>query len=270
MSHDFQILQKRDSLTQGCYRMINLHDKVALITGGGSWIGKEIAKQFAHAGAKISVLGRDAKKLVQTVGEIQADNGMAIGIPTDITIESSVKNAIHETLSYFEKIDVVIQNAGIFPAASLEEMSLDEWMKVININLTGSFIVLKSIIEVMKTQRSGKIIFISSIAGEKIGLPGFAHYTASKAGMNGLMRTAALELAKYNISVNSINPGNILNQDEYNVSDGEMAAMLDAIPLRRLGKPSDVASLALFLASDASSFITGQNFTVDGGETIGV
>lgn len=250
--------------------MYSLEDKVALVTGGGSWIGKEIAKQFANAGAKLVILGRDAKKLTETVAEIQAYNGEAIGIITDISDEQSVISAVEETLAHFQKIDILVQNAGIFPAASLEDMSVEEWTEVIQINLTGSFIILKSVLETMKQQNNGKIIFISSIAGEKIGLPGFAHYTASKAGMNGLMRTAALELAKYNIHVNSINPGNILNQAEQQISNREMMVMLDAIPLKRLGKPYDVASLALFLASDASNFITGQDFTVDGGETVAV
>ena len=120
----------------------------------------------------------------------------------------------------------------------------------------------------MKNQNYGKIVFISSIAGERIGFPGFSHYAASKAGMNGLMRTAALELAKHNITVNSIEPGNIFNEDAYAASRVEMKQMLAAIPLGRLGKPIDVAHLALFLSSDESNFITGQNFVVDGGEII--
>ena len=246
-----------------------LTNKVALITGGSSWIGKEIAKLFVQAGCSVAILGRDAKKLTQAVNEIHELNGTVTAIPTDISNERSVENAIKQTIEQYGRIDIVVQSAGIYPCCPIEEMSTHDWAQVIDVNLTGSFIVLKASLGVMK-KSGGKIIFISSIAGEKIGLPGFAHYSASKAGMNGLMRTAALELAKYNITVNSIDPGNILNQDVFKVSRSEMSGMLNSIPLGRLGRPADIANLALFLASDASSFITGQNFTVDGGETIAV
>lgn len=245
-----------------------LADKVALITGGGSWIGKEIAKVFAMEKANVCILGRDAKKLVQTTEEITATGGIATAIPADISQERSIQSAVNQLFNQYGQIDIVVQNAGIYSSCFIEKMSIAEWMKVMTVNLTGSFIVLKSVLEIMKQQCFGKIIFISSIAGEKIGLPGFAHYTASKAGINGLMRTAAIELAEYNINVNSIEPGNILNQDIFKTTPAEMNEMLRTIPLSRLGKPLDVAKLALFLASDDSNFITGQTFVVDGGETI--
>ncbi|EKD70289.1 MAG: hypothetical protein ACD_46C00578G0005 [uncultured bacterium] len=245
-----------------------LADKIAIITGGGSWIGKEIAKLFAEQGAQVFILGRDIAKLMQTVAEISHTGGVADYIQADIAQESSIKYAIEQIISTCGQIDVVVQNAAIFPMHTIERMRVQDWQQVIQTNLTGSFIVLKAVTTMMRKQDYGKIIFISSIAGEKIGFPGFSHYAASKAGMNGLMRTAALELARHNINVNSIEPGNIFNEEAFAASRTEMKRMLEEIPLGRLGKPSDVANLALFLASDESSFITGQNFVVDGGEII--
>lgn len=245
-----------------------LSNKVAFITGGGSWIGKEIAKVFSCEGAKIFIIGRDEKKLTQTVKEIEDAGGDASYAVADISNGDTVQAAATIALSAYGKIDILVQNAGIYPSIMLDKMTLRDWQQVINVNLTGTFIVLKSVSEIIKKQKNGRVIFISSIAGDEIGYPGYAHYTASKSGMNGLMRTAALELAINNITVNSIDPGNILNEDIFTVSKMDIDEMLKSIPLRRIGKPLDVANLALFLASDESGFITGQNFVVDGGETI--
>jgi len=245
-----------------------LSNKVAFITGGGSWIGKEIAKVFAREGAKVFIMGRDEAKLAKTAKEIEEIGGVISYAVADISNEDNVQAAATKSLSIYGKIDILVQNAGIYPSAVLDKMTLRDWRHVIDVNLTGTFIVLKSLSEIIKKQRNGRVIFISSIAGDEIGYPGYAHYTSSKSGMNGLMRTAALELAKHNITVNSIDPGNILNEDAFTVSKADMDEMLMAIPLGRVGKPIDVANLALFLASDESGFITGQSFVIDGGETI--
>lgn len=245
-----------------------LSNKTALITGGGSWIGKETAKLFAREGAKVFIIGRNEEKLKQSCDEINKLGGQASYGLADISEEKAVDIAIKQALSKYSQIDILVQNAGIYPSDMLENMTLSAWKKVIDINLTGSFIVLKAAVDALKKQSKGRVVFISSISGEEMGYPGFAHYTASKAGMNGLMRTAALELAKFNITVNSIDPGNIFNEDAFSVSNEEIKTMLSNIPLGRFGQPIDVANLALFLASDESSFITGQNFVLDGGETI--
>jgi 3-oxoacyl-[acyl-carrier protein] reductase len=248
--------------------MNRLTGKVAFISGGGTWIGKEIAKVFSREGAKVFIIGRDEKKLLQTVKEIEEAGGIISYVVADVSSEDAIQAATTKALSIYGKIDILVQNAGIYPSVALDKMTLKNWHEVIDINLTGTFIVLKSVSEIIKKQKNGRVIFISSIAGDEIGYPGYAHYTASKSGMNGLMRTAALELAKHNITVNSIDPGNILNEDMFIVSKEETDEMLKSIPLKRIGKPIDVANLALFLASDESEFITGQNIVIDGGETI--
>lgn len=245
-----------------------LSGKVAFITGGGSWIGKEIAKVFAREGASLFIIGRDEKKLIATTNEINANGGVISYAIANVSHEHEVHAAVKKALSTYHAIDILVQNAGIYPSAMLNTMTLKDWQQVIDINLTGTFIVLKSVIDSIKKHNHGRVIFISSIAGDEVGYPGYAHYTASKSGMNGLMRTAALELAKYNITVNSIDPGNILNEDVFTVSKTDRDDMLKCIPLGRLGTPVDVANLALFFASDESGFITGQNVVIDGGETV--
>ena len=245
-----------------------LSSKVAFITGGGSWIGKEIANVFAREGAKVFIVGLEEKKLAQTASAITQAGGVASYAVVDVRNENIIQTAIAKTVSLYGKIDILVQNAGIYPSVMLNQMTLPDWQKVIDVNLTGTFIVLKLILPILKKQNSGRAIFISSITGNETGYPGYAHYAASKAGMNGLMRTAALELATHHITVNSIGPGNIFNEEMFIASQAEREAMLKAIPLGRIGKPIDVANLALFLASDESSFITGQHFVIDGGETI--
>lgn len=245
-----------------------LSGKVAFITGGNSWIGKEIAKLFAREGAHVFISARDDKRIKETIAEIREAGGEANGMVVDISDEKSAIEALKMLKDQYGKIDILIQDAAIYPMIPIEETPLETWDEVINVNLTGSFIILKETLKQMDKEKGGKIVFISSVAGETIGTPNLSHYSASKAGMNGLMRTAALELAKYNITVNSISPGNFINLDRYPVDDATMSEMLQKIPLGRLGKPEDIANLALFLASKESNFITGQSFIIDGGETI--
>lgn len=247
-----------------------LTHKVALITGAGNWIGKEIAQTFARAGAHVFILEKNPQTLAQTLSEIQASGGIAAGAVVDIREETQVQAALQKAVAQYGKIDIIIQNAGIYPITPLETINIAEWREVIDNNLTGTWIVLKTALDLnaIDKTRGGKIIFISSTNGENIAIPGFSHYAASKAGINGLMRSAALELAKYNIQVNSIAPGNILNPEMPDFTEAEIREMIETIPLGRLGKPKDLANLALFLASDEASFITGQNFIVDGGEAI--
>ncbi|MEO8963748.1 MAG: SDR family NAD(P)-dependent oxidoreductase [Gammaproteobacteria bacterium] len=245
-----------------------LKDKVAVVVGGGSWIGKEIAKRYAREGAIVFIAGKTLAKLEQVVNEISEEGGVATCTLIDVRDENQVSDFFKQIEISHKKIDILINSAAIYPRSTIDSLSLKEWREVIDVNLTGAFIVLKHAAEIMKKHSQGKIIFISSVAGEKLGVSGFTHYGASKAGMNGLMRSAAVELASYGINVNSIDPGNIVNKKRFNIDDIGMKEMIKSIPIGRTGQPQDVANLALFLASDDSSFITGQDYVIDGGEII--
>lgn len=247
---------------------MRLKNKIAMVIGGGSWIGKEIAKTYSKEGATVVIAGPTIKKLENVVKEFLNDKYCIRSALLDVRNENQVINVFNEIKSNYGKIDILVNCAAIYPKSEIDSLDVKEWRDVIDVNLTGSFIVLKYAAEMMKKQSKGKIIFVSSVAGEKLGIPGYAHYGASKAGLNGLMRSAAIELAKYSINVNSINPGNIVNDKRFNLTDEELLKMKQHIPLGRTGKPLDVANLALFLASEESDFITGQDYTIDGGEVI--
>lgn len=245
-----------------------LKEKTAVIIGGGSWIGESIAKKFALEGAKVVIAGPTLSKLEKTVDSIKNSGGTAFCDVLDVRSEDQVINFFKKFVKQHNKIDILVNSAAIYPRSTIDDLSLSEWREVIDVNLTGCFIVLKYASQIMKKNSGGKIIFISSIAGEKLGISGFAHYGASKAGMNGLMRAAAIELAKYNINVNSINPGNIINHKRFNIDPTELHQMEKTIPIGRVGTPIDVANLAVFLASNESNFITGQDYIIDGGEVV--
>jgi len=247
---------------------LKLKDKIAVVIGGSSWIGKEIAKKYAAEGAKVFIAGLTLSKLEETVNEITHDGGTATCELLDVRNEEQVINFFKKIEAQHKKLDILVNSAAVYPRSTIDTLDLNEWRKVIDVNLTGAFIVLKYASKIMKKNNNGKIIFISSVAGEKLGISGYSHYGASKAGLNGLMRAAAIELAKYHINVNSINPGNIVNHERYNLDPKELLQMEKTIPIGRIGTPVDIAHLALFLTSDDANFITGQDYTIDGGEII--
>jgi len=284
----------------------NFKDKVVIITGASKGIGKSIAINFACKGAKLVLVARNMSALVELkeemmkllnhhhrmsdsssdeicsnnisddnndnnchdfTNDLNADN--IIVVKGDVSSERDMNDMVVLAVQSFRRVDVLIHNAGIYPSVRFEEMSLSDWSHVIDINLTGTFITVKACVEVMKQQvHGGKIVLISSISGPQTGLPGFAHYTASKSGMNGFMKTIAIEVAKYHININAIEPGNIMTEG-YDVLDVEhIDNMLQAIPMGRLGQPQDIASAALFLASSDANYITGQSLIIDGGQIL--
>ena len=239
--------------------MKRLAGKVAFITGGGTWIGRAIAKRFVKEGAVVIIAGH-------SVCALEGEQYQCT--PLDVRDPHALNEAVQAVFAKQGKIDILVSNAGIYPMQPLEGMTEEAFREVLDVNLTGSFLSLQAALPALKQSSAGRVIFMSSISGSTKGFAGFAHYTASKAGMDGLMRTAAIELAVHHITVNSICPGNILNPTQTPASDAEIKEMLRDIPLGRLGTPEDVANLALFLASDESSFITGQCFVIDGGEVV--
>lgn len=239
-------------------------DKVSLITGGARGIGREIALAFAKEGSEIVICDVNQEALDATRKEIEALGRRAETFIVDVTSLSQVEEMINKTLDKLQKIDILINNAGITRDALIVRMSEQEFDSVIAVNLKGTFNCIKAVSKVMMKQRYGKIISISSIIGI-MGNAGQANYAASKAGIIGLTKSVAKELASRNVNVNAIAPGFIETEMTAKLPENVKAQMLAFIPLNRFGKASDVANLAMFLASDVSSYITGQVIKIDGG-----
>jgi 3-oxoacyl-[acyl-carrier protein] reductase len=242
-----------------------LQGKVALVTGASRGIGRAIALELARQGAKIAVnyAGSEAKAN-EVVEEIKNMGGEAFAIQADVSDAQAVDRMIKTVLERFGRIDILVNNAGITRDNLLMRMKEEEWDDVININLKGVFNCTKAVTRPMMKQRYGRIVNIASIVGV-MGNPGQANYVASKAGVIGLTKTAARELASRNITVNAVAPGFITTDMTERLNEEIKAEMLKQIPLARFGEPEDVAKVVAFLASDAASYMTGQTLHVDGG-----
>ncbi|MDP2921709.1 MAG: 3-oxoacyl-[acyl-carrier-protein] reductase [Candidatus Omnitrophota bacterium] len=241
-----------------------LESRVSLITGGARGIGKEIAMLFAKNGSDIAICDVNLEEAEKTAKEIGDLGRQSVAFKVDVTDSGQVQAMIDKILDKFSKIDILINNAGITRDNLLLRMSEDEWDKVIAVNLKGTFVCTKLVSKVMIKQRYGRIINLASIIGI-MGNAGQANYAASKAGIIGLTKSVAKELASRNVCVNAIAPGFIKTDMTAKLSEDVQKKMLSAIPLARLGEAKDVADLALFLSSESSSYITGQVIQVDGG-----
>jgi 3-oxoacyl-[acyl-carrier protein] reductase len=243
---------------------VQLEGKVCLITGSARGIGFAVAERFAGEGATIVLSDILDDALGESVKKLTDKGSRAIGLKADVSSGDQVNLLMERTVEEFERLDVLVNNAGITRDTLMIRMSDDDWDMVLNVNLKGAFLATRSAAKVMMKQRSGKIINVSSVVGQ-IGNAGQANYSASKAGLLGLTKTAARELAGRGICVNAIAPGFIETEMTEKMSDTAKEAFLDNIPLKRAGQPSDIASTALFLASPASDYITGQVIAVNGG-----
>ncbi len=243
---------------------MRLKDKVALVTGGARGIGQAIAMTFAKEGADIVVADVNLEIASKTALEIEGLGRKALALEMDVTNYEKVEEGINKILDKMGKVDILVNNAGITKDNLVLRMSQAEWDAVINVNLKGTFNCIKAVSRPMVKQRSGRIISIASIIG-LMGNPGQANYAASKAGIIALTKTIAKELASRNINANAVAPGFIQTEMTAKLPEDIKKRMLEAIPLAKLGTPQDVANLCLFLASDESSYITGQVITIDGG-----
>ncbi|MEH7502365.1 3-oxoacyl-[acyl-carrier-protein] reductase [Neobacillus drentensis] len=244
---------------------MNLEGKAALVTGASRGIGREIALELARQGANVAVnfSGSEAKAN-EVVDEIKALGREAFAVKCDVSNSGEVAEMVKGTIDNFGKLDILVNNAGITKDNLLMRMKEEEWDDVININLKGVFLCTKAVTRQMMKQRVGRIINIASIVGVS-GNPGQANYVAAKAGVIGLTKTTAKELASRNITVNAIAPGFITTDMTDKLSEEVKAEMLKQIPLARLGEPKDIAKITAFLASDDSAYMTGQTLHIDGG-----
>lgn len=246
-----------------------LKGRVAIVTGGSRGIGRGIADLFAAEGARLVIVGRDSKSGQECVAAIGRAGGEAVFVEGDIAAADTSSRMVAAARDRFGRLDILCHNAGIFPEARLDDMTEAEWDRVIAVNLKSTFLATKACLPAMRAQRYGRIVLTSSITGPIVGNPGLAHYSASKAGMEGFIRTAAIECAADGITINAVEPGNILTEGlATTLGEKHIEAMTAAVPMGRLGEPLDIAWAALFLASDEARYITGQRIVVDGGQTL--
>ncbi|WP_085992422.1 3-oxoacyl-[acyl-carrier-protein] reductase [Oceanobacillus senegalensis] len=242
-----------------------LQGKNALVTGASRGIGRSIALELASCGANVMVnYAGNEDKAQAVVEEIENMGVKACKIQADVSNEADVKAMMKEVVTQFGSIDILVNNAGITRDNLLMRMKEEEFDQVINTNLKGVFTCTKAVARQMMKQRAGKIVNVASIVGVA-GNPGQANYVAAKAGVIGLTKTTAKEFASRNILVNAVAPGFIATDMTDELSEEQKKAMLDVIPLAKLGQPEDVARVVRFLASDDASYITGQTIHIDGG-----
>ena len=260
---------------------MRLRDKVAIITGGGINVGKAIATTFASEAATVVVASRNIANLEKSVEEIKEKGGSAKAIQTDITDEKQVQNMAKEAIKAYGQIDILVNNAGIAgPHANVVDMKLDEWNEVLNVDLTASMLCAREVLKYMIPQRSGNIINIAAEGGDgRSGYPMRSPYCCAKMGLIGLTETLSVEVGKYNIRVNAISPAGIAGERSKQILETKAKAMglspeemdrriAENYSLGRHTQPSEIASCAVFLASDESSAITGQTVATHCGQHI--
>lgn len=242
-----------------------LSGKSALVTGASRGIGKAIALELASHGANVAVnYAGNKEKAEEVVEQIKEMNVEAFAIQADVSKEKDVQTMVKEVIDAFGQIDILVNNAGITKDQLIMRMKTEDFNQVIETNLTGTFLCTKAVTRPMMRQRTGKIINIASIVGVS-GNPGQANYVAAKAGVIGLTKTTAQELASRNILVNAVAPGFIATDMTDALTEEQQKAILDRVPLGTLGQPEDVARVVRFLASDDANYMTGQTIHIDGG-----
>jgi 3-oxoacyl-[acyl-carrier protein] reductase len=245
-----------------------LKDRKAIVVGAARGIGAGIAERFLEEGASVMIADTERE-----TGEATAKRLGRIGacgfVAADIGGNDGAKTIVAAALQKFGRVDILVQNAGIFPWTLIEKITPEEWDRVLAVNLKGTFLAAQAALKPMKAQRYGRMVFTSSVTGPRVSSPGHGHYSASKAGINGFIKAAAIEFAGYGITVNGVEPGNIMTEGVKAHRSVEFIASMEAmIPLGRLGTPRDVANAVLYLASDEAEYITGITIVIDGGQTL--
>lgn len=237
--------------------------RIALVTGSGQGIGRAIARLFAAQGARVMLATRSAENGNETLRLIRQAGGTAELLTLDLASRAAAEQAVAATLETFGGLDLLLHNAGVFPMQKLAELEEQTLEHTLAVNLKSCFWLTQAALPALRRAQQARIVVTSSVTGPHTAIPGLAHYAASKAGVNGFIRAAALELAEYAITVNGVEPGLIATQATANLGHG--STLSRGIPLQRLGAPEDIAWAMLFLASRHAAYITGQTLVVDGG-----
>jgi 3-oxoacyl-[acyl-carrier protein] reductase len=245
--------------------LTSLEGRSVVVTGASKGIGKGIARVFARQGAKVLVVARHADQAEACARELGAT---ASAFAADVTKLEDMEAMAKAAAERHGGIDVLCANAGIFPQAKIEDLSAEQWDHVLGTNLRGTFLAVKACLPYLKKADGGRVVITSSITGPVTGFPGWTHYGASKAGQLGFLKTAAIELAKYGITINAVMPGNIVTEGLEGLGTDYLKTMAASIPLKRLGSVEDIGYAALFFASREAAYITGQTIIVDGGQIL--
>lgn len=245
----------------------SMKDKKVIITGGSKGIGAGIVEAFLEEGAKVVFTSRNEEEAKSYIAELDKKGFKANFVKADVKDEEDTINLYKEANNILGSIDIVVLNAGYYPESTVENMTLKQWDEVLDINLKGVFLNTREAMKYLK--KGGRIVITSSITGNRVGNSELPHYAASKAGVNGFMRSAALELAPREITINAVEPGNILTPGmKQNLGDEYIKNQEAIIPMKALGEPKDIAYAIMFFASEEAKYITGQSIIVDGGQIL--
>ena len=248
--------------------LTSIKDRSVIVTGGSKGIGKGIAQVFAAHGARVMIAARGEADGMAAVEELKISGADADFCQCDVSDWESVQNMVATTAEKFGGLNVMCANAGSFPQTKMVDMDPSEWDQVMATNLKSAFLCVKAAIPHFEKAGGGRVVLTSSITGPVTGFPGWSHYGASKSGQLGFLKTACMELSRYNVTINAVMPGNIYTEGLQDLGQSYLDTMAASIPLKRLGNVADIGNAALFFASDEAGYITGQSIIVDGGQII--
>ncbi|HZN79770.1 MAG TPA: 3-oxoacyl-ACP reductase FabG [Mycobacterium sp.] len=246
----------------------SLQGRSAIVTGGSKGIGRGIAETFAAVGVNVLVTARNEADLEATASALAGQPGKVSGLSADVSNPEDCRRVVETAVDRHGGLDIVCANAGIFPSGRLEELTPEDIEQVIAVNFKGTVFIVQAALSALTASGRGRVVITSSITGPITGYPGWSHYGASKAAQLGFLRTAAMELAPKQITINAVLPGNIITEGLVEMGQEYMDQMASAIPAGRLGSVADIGNAALFFATDEASYITGQTLVVDGGQIL--